>query len=169
MTEKEDNDPQHRSGVLAENPENALRMLMDNLQDCHVFIKDRESRFVVTNAHHLDALGAASLDAVTGKTDFDFFPSELAQGYYDDEQKVIRTGQAIIDRDERMIDAQHRERWLLTTKKPLLDAKGRITGIVGISRDITERKQREIQQEQQRLRLEELMAERTKELARLNH
>jgi len=100
-----------------------LRTLMDNLSDCHVFVKDCQSRFVTTNAFHLKSLGAKSLKDVVGRTDFDFFPKDLAQQYYDDEQRVIRTGRALIDRDERMLDPQGREHWFLTTKTPLAFAR----------------------------------------------
>jgi PAS domain S-box-containing protein len=141
---------------------------MDSLTDCHVFAKDTDSRFVITNAFHLKSLGASSLQDVIGKTDFDFFPRELAQKYYDDEQQVMRTGQAMIDQDERMLDPQGREHWLLTTKTPLRDSEGRITGIVGISRDITARKRNENELAQHKHRLEEIVEARvaqTKELA----
>ena len=132
-------------GATQEIPEDRhlLRTLMDHLPDCHVFIKDTNSRFVTTNAFHLKSLGAKSLKDVVGKTDFDFFPKDLAQQYYDDEQKVIRTGKALVNRDERMVDSRGRERWLLTTKTPLRDDDGQVTGFVGISRDITERKMAE--------------------------
>jgi PAS domain S-box-containing protein len=133
-----------------------------------VFAKDTESRFVITNVFHLKSLGASSLQDVIGKTDFDFFPREIAQKYYDDEQQVMRTGQAMIDQDERMLDPQGREHWLLTTKTPLRDSVGRITGIVGISRDITARKRNENELAQHKHRLEEIVEARvaqTKELA----
>lgn len=120
-----------------------LRSLLDHLQGCHVFAKDVQSRFVTTNAYHLQSLGVASLAEVVGKTDFDFFSKEFAQKYYDDEQQVLATGQPLVDQEERMPDSEGRERWFLTTKIPLRDADGRITGIMGISRDITERKQNE--------------------------
>lgn len=145
-----------------------LSALLDSLTDCHVFAKDTESRFVITNAFHLKSLGASSLQEVIGKTDFDFFPRELAQKYYDDEQQVMRTGQALMDQDERMLDPQGREHWLLTTKTPLRDADGRITGMVGISRDITARKHNEDELAQHKQRLEAIVEARvaqTKELA----
>ena len=145
-----------------------LHSLLDSLTDCHVFAKDTESRFVITNAFHFKSLGASSLQDVIGKTDFDFFPRELAQKYYDDEQQVMRTGQAMIDQDERMLDPQGREHWLLTTKTPRRDSDGRITGIVGISRDITARKRNENELAQHKHRLEEIVEARvaqTKELA----
>jgi PAS domain S-box-containing protein len=124
-----------------------LRIMIDTLPDCHIFVKDTESRFVTTNAFHLRSLGARTLDAVVGKTDFDFFPSPLARQYYEDEQAVMKSGQPLIDREEMMLDPQKREVWLLTSKIPLRDKQGAIVGIVGLSRDITSRKQHEMDRE----------------------
>src|SRR5262249_25530870 len=70
---------------------NLLRALMDHLPD-HIFVKDRESRFVTANAATLRTLGAKSLDEVIGKTDFDFLPREQARQFYADEQAVLRSG-----------------------------------------------------------------------------
>jgi PAS domain S-box-containing protein len=144
-----------------------LRSLLDSLSDCHVFAKDTASRFITTNAFHLKSLGAASLQDVIGKTDFDFFPRDLAQKYFDDEQQVMRTGQALVDQDERMLDAQGREHWFLTSKMPLRDAEGRITGLVGISNDITARKRSENELAQQKEQLEGIVETRVAQMREL--
>ena len=114
-----------------------LRALMDNIPDLIVF-KDAESRFVRVNAAHAKALGAASPAAVVGRSDADFFPAEFARATLADERELIRTGRAILDKVER--DAR-RGRWYLATKVPIRGAGGAVTGLVGISKDITERKQ----------------------------
>ncbi|MBD3322430.1 MAG: PAS domain-containing protein, partial [Chitinivibrionales bacterium] len=116
-----------------------LRTLIDNMPD-FIFIKDKESRFVINNKAHLGVLGASSQDEVLGKTDFDIFPRELASRYYSDEQVVIQTGRPIIDREEPAKNSTGITTWLSTTKVPLYDQNNAITGLVGISRDITERK-----------------------------
>jgi PAS domain S-box-containing protein len=120
---------------------NLLRTLMDNLPD-HVFIKDTHSRFVTANAATLRTLGAERLEDVLGKTDFDFLPRERAEQYFADEQQVIRTGEALVNREEVVVDAAGHSKWCLTTKVPLRDG-ATITGLVGISHDITARKQAE--------------------------
>jgi PAS domain S-box-containing protein len=120
---------------------NLLRTLIDNIPDCYIFIKDTESRFLTTNAAHLRVLGAATLDEVVGKTDLDLFPPELAHQYYADEQALIRSGQPLINREEVTVDGQGAMKWLLTTKMPLRDSAGKLVGLVGVSRDITERMQ----------------------------
>jgi PAS domain S-box-containing protein len=124
------------------NERNVLRTLIDTLPD-NIFIKDAESRFVTTNLVHVHHLRAKTLDEIVGKTDFDLYPRELAASYYADEQAVIRSGQPLVNREERTIDPGGKTRWLLTTKVPLRDDQGKIIGIVGVNRDITERKQME--------------------------
>jgi PAS domain S-box-containing protein len=124
------------------NERNLLRTLIDNLPD-NIFIKDAESRFVTTNLVHVRHLRAKTLDEIIGKTDFDIYPRELAASYYADEQAVIGSGQPLINREERTIDPEGKTRWYLTTKVPLRDDHGKIVGIVGVNRDITERKMME--------------------------
>ena len=127
--------------VLAEE-RTLLRTLIDNLPD-YIFVKDRESRFVMNNMAHVRFLGATRPEEVTGKSYFDFFPQELAAEYYADDQAVIQTGQPLINREETTIDHQGRQQWLLTTKAPLRDRHGEIIGLVGICRDVTQRRQAE--------------------------
>jgi PAS domain S-box-containing protein len=119
---------------------NLLRTLIDNVPDCHIFVKDARARFVTTNAAHLRTLGADSLDQVVGKTDFAFFPRELAEPYYADEQKVISSGEPVVDREEPVADQAGGTKWFLTTKVPLRDSSGEVVGLVGMSRDISEHK-----------------------------
>ena len=119
-----------------------LRTLIDGLPD-YIFIKDRQSRFLVNNLAHARVLGAAHPNEVAGKTDLDIFPAELAKQYYADEQALMKSGQPL-NREERVVDPKTGEtRWLQTTKTPLKDQAGKVVGLMGISRDITERKRAE--------------------------
>ncbi len=102
-----------------------------------------QGRIVIDNHAHQRTLGADTLEQVVGKTDFDFFPRELAARYDADEKQVIQSGEPLIDQVEPVIDKDHNQRWLLTTKVPLRDSRGKITGIVGFNHDITNRKQAE--------------------------
>ncbi|MBN2393473.1 MAG: PAS domain-containing protein [Anaerolineae bacterium] len=122
---------------------NLLRTLIDNLPD-YIYIKDRQSRFLINNIAHLRVLGAQTQEEVIGKGDFDMFPHELAIQYYTDEQKLMETGETLIDREEPVMDQMTGESlWVSSTKVPLRDADGTITGFVGLTRDITERKRTE--------------------------
>ncbi len=121
---------------------NLLSTLIDNLPD-NIFIKNSDGRIVMDNSAHRRLLGVTTQEETMGKTDFDFFPQELAASYYADEQEIIRLGEALINREELTVNPDGEQRWLLTTKVPLRDHQGMITGIVGINRDITERKMAE--------------------------
>ncbi|MBI3762231.1 MAG: PAS domain S-box protein [Chloroflexi bacterium] len=121
---------------------NLLRTLIDNTPD-FIFVKDTESQFVVNNTAHMRGLKAASQEELLGKTDFDIFPHELAAQYYADEQAVVHSGQPLLNREEPFVDETGQPRWLLTSKIPLRDGAGAVVGLVGISRDITERKRAE--------------------------
>ncbi|MGQ9627821.1 MAG: PAS domain-containing protein [Anaerolineae bacterium] len=121
---------------------NLLRTLIDNIPD-YIYVKDAESRYVVSNAAHMRLLGATTPDEVIGKTVFDFFPQGLAAQYYADDQEVIRSGQPLPKLEEQSVDHAGNMKWFLTSKVPLRDSYGKIIGLVGIARDITERKRAE--------------------------
>jgi PAS domain S-box-containing protein len=85
------------------------------------------------------ALGQHREEDVAGKTVFDLFPAEIAGPYHADDLEVM-AGKGVINREERSIDGQGKALWYLTTKLPLRDPAGGVSGLIGISRDITERK-----------------------------
>jgi methyl-accepting chemotaxis protein len=115
-----------------------LRTLIDNLPDL-IYVKDVEGRFLLANVAVARIMGAKSPGELLGKNDFDFHPKELATHYYEDEQTVIRSGNALLAREEECRDPAGNLMHLETTKIPLRDAAGRVTGLVGIGRDITQR------------------------------
>ena len=85
-------------------------------------------------------IGYQSEEEILGKTDLELFPGAIGQRGYADDQKVISSGKAIVDQIEDFIDSKGNRRWISTTKIPLKNNEGQITGIVGIGHDITERK-----------------------------
>jgi PAS domain S-box-containing protein len=116
-----------------------LRMLMDNVPD-HVYFKDAQSRFLSVS-RSLAARHGLEPAALLGRTDFDVFTREHAAQAFADEQRIMRTGEPLLDQEERETWADGRVTWVSTSKLPLRDASGRIIGTFGVSRDITERKQ----------------------------
>jgi len=108
-----------------------------------IYFKDRKSRFVRINEAMVRFFGLRSAPEVVGKTDFDFFSEEHAWQAYEDEQRVMSTGEPLIGLEEKETWPDGHVTWASTTKVPLRDADGNITGLVGISRNITERRRAE--------------------------
>jgi len=121
---------------------NLLRTLIDNIPD-YIFVKDKQLRQIINNKANLKLLGAGAEEETIGKTAYDYFPKELADLYQQDDLIVLENGKSIIDREDPVIDRNGNKKWLLTSKIPLFNPKGESMGLVGISRDITRRKQRE--------------------------
>ena len=119
-----------------------LHALMDNLPDT-VYFKDIQSRFTRINQAQARMLGLAQPQDAVGRTDADFFSKEPAELGLTEEQELLRTGRPITDRIEYNPTPSGRPRWLSATKVPLTDAAGHIIGLVGVSRDVSERFQRE--------------------------
>jgi PAS domain S-box-containing protein len=118
---------------------NVLRTMID-LMPVFIYAKDAQSRFTACNELVARRMGASPAELI-GKTDFEFFPREMAQKFYDDEQALIQSGKPLINREELAYDkTRGMDRVILTSKVPLRDAQGNLTGIVGTGYDITERK-----------------------------
>jgi diguanylate cyclase (GGDEF)-like protein/PAS domain S-box-containing protein len=113
-----------------------LQTLMDTAPDS-IYFKDAAARFVRVNRAQARLLGAATPDAVVGRRDVDYFPPDLARATYADDLQVLDSGQALVNRLEDQSARGHGPRWILSTKMPIV-RDGQITGLVGISRDITD-------------------------------
>ncbi|MGA2514134.1 MAG: PAS domain S-box protein [Candidatus Limnocylindrales bacterium] len=118
-----------------------MHVLMENIP-AQVYFKDRESRFIRISNTGARTLGLTDPGQAVGKTDFDFFTDAHAQRAYEDEQEIIRTGHPYSG-EERETRTGLPDTLVTTTKLPLRDADGRITGTFGISVDITDRRNAE--------------------------
>jgi two-component system, sensor histidine kinase and response regulator len=121
---------------------NLLHALMDNVPDA-IYFKDRDSRFIRINKAQAKMFGFDDPEKVIGKTDFDFFTAEHAQPAFDDEQEIIRTGNPVLSKEEKETWPDGHVTWALTTKMAMRDTTGNIAGILGVSHDITRRRQYE--------------------------
>ncbi|MBI1282162.1 MAG: PAS domain S-box protein [Anaerolineaceae bacterium] len=119
-----------------------LHALMDNVPDL-IYFKDRESRFTRINRAHALMLGVNDPEEALGKKDPDFQDSELSKVFLAEEAQIITTGRSVVNREEFNPTRDGILRWFSTTKVPIKDSKGNITGIVGITHDITRLKQTE--------------------------
>jgi PAS domain S-box-containing protein len=116
-----------------------LKALMDNTPD-HVYFKDADGRFILISKAQARAFGLNDASEAVGKTDFDFFTEEHARPALEDERTIMRTGQPIVDLEEKETRQDRSNTWVSTTKLARVDPHGRILGTLGISRDITNRK-----------------------------
>lgn len=129
--------PLHSASIV---PEDTLRHLLhaflDNIPD-HVYFKDLDSRFIAVSAILAVKHGLSKASDMLGKTDFDFFNEAHARQAFEDEQRIIRTGEPVIDKLEKETWQNGACTWSLTTKAPLRNEQGAIIGTFGISRDVT--------------------------------
>jgi PAS domain S-box-containing protein len=116
-----------------------FQSLADAIPD-NIYFKDRQSRFVRINNTMARIFGLRDPGQAMGRTDFDFFTEEHARQAFDDEQRIMGTGSPLVGIEEKETWPDGHVTWVSTTKVPLRDASGNITGLVGISRDITEQK-----------------------------
>jgi PAS domain S-box-containing protein len=121
---------------------NLLRTVIDYIPD-QIFVRDTTNRFVLSNLGDARAMGVDDPETLVGKTDYDFYPPEQAAQFQADNQAVMQSGQPLVNREERVGADEHDPHWVLTTKVPLRDRQGDIIGLVGIARDVTERKHAE--------------------------
>lgn len=133
--------------------ENKYRTLLENLPQ-KVFLKDKDSVYVSCNENYARDLKIKA-DDIVGKTDYEFFPKELAEKYRADDKKIMESG-GTEDIEERYI--QHgKEVFVHTVKTPVKNQEGNVVGILGIFWDISEQK-----------RAEEELKARNEELERMN-
>ncbi len=138
------------------------KTLLDNLPQ-KIFLKDKNSVYIACNEKFANDLGITP-EAIAGKTDFDFFPAELAASYREDDKKVIREGETL-DLEEKYREGGENVS-VHTVKVPVKDTAGDITGILGIFWDITSRKKTETELRETKNTLESKVEKRTALLKR---
>ncbi len=124
-----------------------LDTIINNIP-CSVFVKDKNYRKLVANESHLKrmrahikSIGLNPDTDILGKTDFEVTSFEVSQDYFADDQKVIRDGESILNKEEEGFDPEGNPINLIITKIPLKDHQGEIIGMVGITSDVTELRQ----------------------------
>jgi PAS domain S-box-containing protein len=147
-----------RSRLLLNESESLLRSIVDGTSDA-VYAKDVLGRYVIMNAPGAHLVNLPS-EAVVGKEDFALFTDEEARRLREMDQEVMRTGQALESEEHLAIGGQPRV--YHTTKTPYRDRAGKLLGVIGISRDITER--RRIEKELGRLEERKVVEKELREL-----
>lgn len=122
-----------------------LRAVMDSLPD-HIYVKDKSGRFIRANRAAASFFGMQSPEELLGKTDFQLFPAELAREFFDEEARIMNSGECLANRETCLFDPSGSRHWMLTTKVQFRNHGGTVVvGTVGINRDITSIKEAEEQ------------------------
>ena len=141
-----------------------LRLLFENIPE-KIFVKDAGSRYLYCNENFAQDLGITSGE-IAGKRDEDFFPIGISERCRADDQRTMASGKA--EEMEEVYLVRGEERTMHMVKAPVVSGQGEPIGLIGISRDITARKQAEAELAHYQVELEELIAERTAELQSVN-
>ncbi len=114
-----------------------LQLLIDNIPS-PIYFKDVQAKFTRVNLAQSKLLGANSIEDVIGKTDFDFYPEENAVSFYSDEMRIVESDVAIVNKIEEVYPPGDGLKWFSTTKIPIKNEDGYLSGILGVSHDITD-------------------------------
>jgi PAS domain S-box-containing protein len=116
-----------------------LRAIIDNIP-LNIYVKDTETKKIMSNETDVRYSGFEKESEVIGKTDFELFEDDSAQSAYNDEIEVMQNNKPLLASERLHIQKNGDFKWLLVSKIPLIDEQQIVTGLVGISVDITERK-----------------------------
>jgi len=114
-------------------PGQFLEQLFDALPNAHLFVKDRQGRFVAASPGFARQMGAGSVEEILGKTDHDFTADFLAEAFVKDDAYVLKKGKPIFNKVE-LVPVQNSLDWLTTSKVPLFNRSGKVVGLGGITR-----------------------------------
>ncbi len=120
-----------------------LRTLIDNLPDL-IYVKDMDCRRIIANETDVKFAGYTSESEIIGKTDLEIFNDEYGKRSHASDLAVLQSGIPQINSEEEMTDAAGNIRWYTTSKIPMRNVNGNITGLVAIAHDITYRKNMEL-------------------------
>jgi len=132
--------------ILLMNEKALLRSLIDSATDL-IYFKDCKGIYIGCNKASEKFIGISEGQQV-GKSDFDLFEHDMAEYIRHYDRKVLEEGEAVRI-EERMASLDGSEVILDTLKAPIYNSNGQLLGLVGISRDITERKR--VEEERQAL------------------
>ncbi|PXA03163.1 hypothetical protein DDZ13_13135 [Coraliomargarita sinensis] len=134
-----------RAGLARRQDQELLSALLDNVPDS-IYFKDRDCRFIRVNPAKARK-HKESPEQMMGKNDFDYFTEERARPAYEEEQKIMRTGESVLGEVQKLTFEDGSVGWVNTSKLVLKDKFERVIGTMGISRDITAQKEGERDQE----------------------
>jgi len=122
--------------LLLSKEKSLLDALLNNVNES-IYFKDLQSRFIRFSSSMLKLFRLEKAEELIGKSDFDYFDDEHARPAFEDEQKIIRTGEAMVDKIEKEVLPDGRINYVNTSKMPLRDENNNVIGTFGISKDVT--------------------------------
>ncbi|TYC65972.1 EAL domain-containing protein [Stappia sp. BW2] len=135
----------------------SLHTLLNEVSD-YLFVKDRSSRFVMANLQVALDVGLQDVSQLIGKSDLDLQPKEAGLKFYAIEQEIMASNIPRIDFEEPLVLENGKRKWFSSSKYPVTNSKGEVVGIIGLSRDITDRKRALLLQQGQNKVLQEIAA-----------
>lgn len=136
MTARKDSGNEAPSGLLKASAQQLYETLMEQSAD-RIYIKDEKGRFIAASRALAEMHGYEDRHEIVGLTDFDLFTEEHAQQAHDDEQEILRTGVAFVNKIEKETWTDGSTTWVSSSKAPLNLKGSPRAGIIGISRDVT--------------------------------
>ncbi len=124
----------------------AEQSLLKQLVECMpyaIYFKDRSGQFVHINHAERLLLNVTGETEVIGRTEEDFLSPEQARAHSKEDEAVFARGEPLIEHVEKRVQANGQAQWLTITKAPIRDRGGDIIGLIGITRDVTERHRQE--------------------------
>lgn len=148
----------HRINEMLEqlsDDQETMQTIIDNIPRA-VFWKDKDLRFQGCNRIFANVAGLKSHKDLIGKTDYDMPWKEHGDAYRDDDLAVMNSRKARLDLEERNVNSDGVESWVLTSKVPVLNKHAEVVAVLGMFEDITERKRKEALVESSMVELEQL-------------
>ena len=139
-----------------EKERNMLRTLLDSIPDS-IYIRNWEGQYLVVNRALAELVGSSDPAEVTGKTPFDYFPAETAKQFIEEDAGVMEAGETVINPNAVVRNSGGNLRHLLTTKVPMRDSEGKVFGILGINRDVSEQERAREAVKQTEHRMQEIV------------
>lgn len=112
--------------------------ILENTDD-FVYVKDSNLKYTSASNALAQATGHSHWSELVGKTDADLYPEKFAEQYRSTDERVLQQGEELYDHEERCPLINGGDGWLLSTKKRIFDANANVVGLIGISKDVTNR------------------------------
>lgn len=163
----EDSDSEHKETERKLAFERGLiDSLLENIPDL-IYFKDTEGRVERVSKSYTELTGVDRGDII-GKKATELFTDEVGKRLLKEDKLVLKQGESIIGKEVKVTRPDGETRWVSTIKIPRYDQEGNVVGMLGVDRDITERKQMEEKLKKYSERLEEEVKERTKTIQELS-